>query len=52
MQNQEIIAACALMLSSMGAGVASAVEITVLSTQATEQAYRELLPQFERRPVT
>ena len=48
MKNQGIIAACALFLSSMGAGVASAVEITVLSTQATEQAYRELLPQFEK----
>jgi hypothetical protein len=28
-------------------GVAEAVEIKVLSTQATEQAYRELVPQFE-----
>ena len=34
----------ALLLSS----VASAAEIKVLSTQATEQAYRELVPQFER----
>lgn len=33
-----------LLLSS----VASAAEIKVLSTQATEQAYRELVPQFER----
>jgi molybdate transport system substrate-binding protein len=32
----------------MGVTVANAVEITVLSTQATEQAYRELLPQFEK----
>jgi molybdate transport system substrate-binding protein len=33
-----------LLLSS----VTSAAEIKVLSTQATEQAYRELVPQFER----
>lgn len=29
-------------------GAASAVEIKVLSTQAPEQAYRELVPQFEK----
>jgi len=29
-------------------GTAGAVEIKVLSTQATEQAYRELAPQFEK----
>src|SRR5580693_1928959 len=29
-------------------GAAGAVEIKVLSTQATEQAYRELAPQFEK----
>jgi len=29
-------------------GVASAAEIKVLSTQATEQTYRELVPQFEQ----
>src|SRR5471032_2862031 len=40
--------AAALLFSSLGAGMANAVEITVLSTQATEQAYRELLPQFEK----
>jgi molybdate transport system substrate-binding protein len=40
------IAAAALILS--GVGMANAVEITVLSTQATEQACRELLPQFEK----
>ena len=34
-------------MSGMGVGMAKAVEITVLSTQATEQPYRELLPQFE-----
>jgi molybdate transport system substrate-binding protein len=28
--------------------MANAVEITVLSTQATEQAYREMIPQFEK----
>jgi molybdate transport system substrate-binding protein len=30
------------------AGVAQAAEIRVLSTQATEEAYRELVPQFEK----
>ena len=40
--------AAALILSGLGAGMANAVEITVLSTQATEQAYRELIPQFEK----
>lgn len=29
-------------------GVAHAAELKVLSTQATEQAYRELVPQFEK----
>ena len=43
-----IVTACALLLSSLGATMAGAVEITVLSTQATEQAYRELVPQFEK----
>jgi molybdate transport system substrate-binding protein len=43
-----IIATCSLLLSGLGAGVANAVELTVLSTQATEQACRELLPQFEK----
>ncbi len=45
MKIQGIIAA-SLLLS--GAGLAHAVEITVLSTQATEQTCRELLPQFEK----
>ncbi len=40
--------AAALLLSGWGAGVARAAEIVVLSTQATEQAYRELIPQFEK----
>jgi molybdate transport system substrate-binding protein len=40
--------AAVLVLSGLGAGMANAVEITVLSTQATEQAYRELIPQFEK----
>jgi molybdate transport system substrate-binding protein len=31
-----------------GAGLAQAAEITVLSTQATEQSHRDLLPQFEK----
>jgi len=30
------------------AGAVQAAEIRVLSTQATEQAYRELVPQFEK----
>ena len=39
-----LIAAAAALLS----GIASAAEIKVLSTQATEQSYRELLPLFEK----
>jgi molybdate transport system substrate-binding protein len=39
-----IIAAAAALLS----GTASGAEIRVLSTQATEQSYRELVPQFEK----
>ncbi len=38
------IAAAALLL----AGAANAAEIKVLSTQATEEAYKELVPQFEK----
>jgi molybdate transport system substrate-binding protein len=38
------IAAAALLLS----GAAGAAEIKVLSTQATEEAYKELVPQFEK----
>lgn len=38
-----MVAAAALLT-----GVASAAEIKVLSTQATEQSYRELVPQFEK----
>jgi molybdate transport system substrate-binding protein len=38
------IAAAAVLLSS----AAGAVEIKVLSTQATEEAYKELAPQFEK----
>jgi molybdate transport system substrate-binding protein len=45
MKIQGMIAASLLLT---GAGLANAVEITVLSTQATEQACRELLPQFEK----
>src|SRR2546423_2835061 len=37
-------AAAALLLS----GLANAAEIKVLSTQATEEAYKELVPQFEK----
>src|SRR5215470_11311081 len=39
-----IVAAGALLACS----VAGAAEIKVLSTQATEEAYRELVPQFEK----
>jgi molybdate transport system substrate-binding protein len=39
-----ITAASTLLLSSL----ADAAEIKVLSTQATEEAYRELVPQFEK----
>ncbi len=39
-----IVATGALLLS----GIASAADIKVLSTQATEEAYKELLPQFEK----
>jgi molybdate transport system substrate-binding protein len=38
-----VVAAAALM-----SGIVSAAEIKVLSTQATEQSYRELVPQFEK----
>src|SRR5471032_1730901 len=41
------IIAVALLLSGMGT-MAKAAEITVLSTQATEKAYGDLLPQFEK----
>ena len=40
-----IVMAAATLLAS---GIASAAEIKVLSTQATEQSYRELVPQFEK----
>src|SRR5450432_2993724 len=38
------LAVCVL----VGASMANAAEITVLSTQATEKAYSDLLPQFEK----
>ena len=40
-----IAAATATLLLS---GMAHSAEIKVLSTQATEQAYKELVPQFEK----
>ena len=43
MKFMAIVAAAALLC-----GIASAAEIKVLSTQATEQSYRELVPQFEK----
>jgi molybdate transport system substrate-binding protein len=45
MKSSIIFAAMAALLLP---GVAGAVEIKVLSTQATEEAYRELVPQFEK----
>jgi len=45
MKSSFIFAAIAALLLP---GVAGAVEIKVLSTQATEEAYRELAPQFEK----
>jgi len=44
MKTALLIAATALLLSD----AAGAAEIKVLSTQATEEAYRELVPQFEK----
>jgi len=34
--------------AALASGIASAAEIRVLSTQATEQSYRELMPLFEK----
>jgi molybdate transport system substrate-binding protein len=45
MTSKFVIAATALLLLS---GLAHSAEIKVLSTQATEEAYRELVPQFEK----
>ena len=45
MKSGIITAATSALLFS---GVGNAAEIKVLSTQATEQAYRELVPQFEQ----
>jgi molybdate transport system substrate-binding protein len=44
MKTASLIAAGALLL----AGIANAAEIRVGSTQATEEAYKELIPQFEK----
>ena len=45
MKTASIIAAASALLLS---GMANAAEIKVLSTQATEEAYKELVPQFEK----
>ena len=45
MKTASIVAAASALLLS---GMANAAEIKVLSTQATEEAYRELVPQFEK----
>src|SRR5881396_3136 len=45
MKTASLIATASSLLLS---GFANAAEIKVLSTQATEQAYRELVPQFEK----
>ena len=47
MRASRIISAAAG-LSLLAGGAASAAEIKVLSTQATEEAYRELVPLFEK----
>src|SRR2546430_1492265 len=39
---------CAAAVGLLLAGPANAAEIKVLSTQATEEAYKELVPQFEK----
>jgi molybdate transport system substrate-binding protein len=44
MNSSWLVVSAAVLLS----GMASAAEIKVLSTQATEQSYRELVPQFEK----
>src|SRR5262245_9592552 len=44
MKRPFIVAAASLMVPAL----ANAAEIKVLSTQATEEAYRELVPQFEK----
>jgi molybdate transport system substrate-binding protein len=43
-----IAAAASLFVCGLMTGLASAAEIKVLSTQATEEAYRELVAQFEK----
>src|SRR5207344_1325735 len=45
MTNNFLAAAAALLLL---AGTSGAAEIKVLSTQATEEAYKELVPQFAK----
>jgi molybdate transport system substrate-binding protein len=45
MTSKLVIATTAVLLLS---GIAHSAEIKVLSTQATEEAYRELVPQFEK----
>jgi molybdate transport system substrate-binding protein len=48
--NEKLIVTAALGVAGclVIAGMARAAEIKVLSTQATEEAYRELVPQFEK----
>jgi molybdate transport system substrate-binding protein len=41
------LVAAALLFSGMAPGMPQAADIKVLSTQATEEAYKELVPQFE-----
>ena len=45
MKSRIIVALAAAMIMS---GMAGAAEIKVLSTQATEESYKELIPQFEK----
>src|SRR5262245_28564531 len=44
MKLKSILAACSLLL----AGLAGAADIKVMSTQATQEAYQELVAQFEK----
>jgi len=48
MKRSIVAAAAAVILPTM----TFAAELKVLSTQATEDTYRELVPQFEKQPGT
>ena len=48
MKTASLFTAAALLLSGLAHAAEIAAEIKVLSTQATEEAYKELVPQFEK----